>query len=165
MSDKGASGIDVGRITRAASYGDGATGERRMFSMSCKDVRKVGIAMSLALWMAWIATLPASAAPLAGMGTWQSQALDAKGTWSVDLTRTEDNITGGLTLTGSPMTTGGSISGMITDGDTVTFGVLDNNVPVATFTGTLKGGTVSGSYRTEIGDRGVWSGTLTTTKP
>jgi hypothetical protein len=136
-----------------------------MFSMSCKDVRKVGIAILLALCVAWNAAGPAYAAPLAGTGTWQSQAFDAKGTWSVDLTRTQDNIAGSVTLTGSPVTTGGSISGMIADGDTVTFGVLDNDVQVATFTGTLKDGRVSGTYQTPIGDQGVWSGKLSTTKP
>jgi len=104
--------------------------------------------------------LSANAASVDGSGTWRSDALAANGTWNADLSRTDDTIAGGIALTGSA-TSGGSVSGTITN-DAVTFGVIENGEYVARFTGTVTGNSVSGTYTSEVGDHGVWSGTLTT---
>ena len=103
----------------------------------------------------------ASAGTLDGAGTWQSQRLEAHGTWRADFVREGNDVSGGITVAGSPIASGGSIAGMITDSDTITFGVLENSERVATFTGTIHDDRVSGTYRAASGDEGTWDGTLT----
>jgi hypothetical protein len=95
-----------------------------------------------------------------GNGTWKSDRFAAAGTWSVDASRKGDGLDGGIALTGSPVFTGGSITSMITDGNTVTFGVLQNGTEAATFTGRLTGTSVTGTYQSSA-DTGTWKGTLT----
>ena len=101
----------------------------------------------------------AGASPLTGTGTWESRRFPGKGTWGADLSRTADNVSGGFTLTGSPVFSGGNVTGMVTDGSTITFGVVDSDQNTATFNGTLKGTSVSGTYESSV-DTGVWRGTL-----
>lgn len=133
--------------------------------MNLKNIRRMSqvIFGLLGTGLTLLAVAPhAYGASLTGTGTWQSQGLNAKGTWTIDLIRTQDNIAGGLTLTGSPMASGANVSGTITNNGRLTFGVVENGAPVAKFTGTLQGTTISGTYTAENGDKGVWSGTLVT---
>lgn len=134
--------------------------------MRAKMWERIVIAMAVCWGLVGVLTTPsAQAGTLAGSGSWSSQRFDAKGTWTVDLSRTQDNVAGGITLTGSPVVVGGNVSGVITNGNSVTLGVLENGARIATFTGRLQGTTVTGTYQAETGDQGVWSGTLTTTTP
>lgn len=104
---------------------------------------------------------------MSGAGTWRSSRVAASGTWQADLTKRGDDVEGAFSLAGSPLTSG-TVVGMAIEGERITFGILDRQhsnglkqEPAASFTGTLNGSTVSGTYTTQFGDEGEWEGTLT----
>ena len=86
------------------------------------------------------------------------------------MTRQQQDLEGTFELTNGAISTG-NVVGMLADGDTITFGIMDaasprgEMKPVATFTGALSGDRVSGSYTTEFGDQGAWEGTLVSGNP
>jgi len=48
----------------------------------------------------------ALAGTLTGSGAWERKRFDAKGSWNADLARAGDEVTGGISLAGSPVFTG-----------------------------------------------------------
>lgn len=106
-----------------------------------------------------------SQASLGGTGTWRSQQYSTHGSWTADLVRTGDDVGGTFRIVGSALS-GGKVNGMMTDGNTITFGVIedtmgDGSPPVATFTGTIDGSRVAGTYKVGGSDSGEWEGSLT----
>lgn len=104
---------------------------------------------------------PAYAQGFVGKGDWQSLNGEAiRGTWSVDLAGTGADVRGSITLTGSTLFVGGTVTGTI-DGQHVMLGVLSEGVKQASFTGRLDGESISGEWECPaIKDEGVWTGTL-----
>ncbi len=104
---------------------------------------------------------PAYAQDLNGKGEWQSRSgAGIRGTWSAALTRSNSDLSGTITLTGSTVLSGGTVTGKI-DGDTVTFGVMADDTEQVRFTGRLAGGGVAGDWECDaVDDRGTWKGTL-----
>ncbi len=103
----------------------------------------------------------AAEAPLSGSGEWQSVKGDGiGGKWTVALTRSGGRVAGTLTLTGSNVFTGGTVSGTVDDKQVV-LGVLSEAGKAATFTGALDGDTLKGEWEAAlVDDHGVWVGTL-----
>lgn len=104
---------------------------------------------------------PAVAEDLAGNGEWRSRSGDAmRGAWSATLVRSESEIRGNIELTGSPLFSGGQVTGSM-DGDELVLGVIAEGDNEATFRGKLVDGTVSGEWDLPaITDSGTWTGTL-----
>jgi hypothetical protein len=101
-------------------------------------------------------------AQFAASGSWQSNnGQDKKGTWQVTGTGTNADLSGTFTATGPSDVTQGSVFGT-TGGDAgeIKFGILYQDAEEATFTGTIAGGSMSGTYTTKAGDAGTWSGTV-----
>lgn len=94
-------------------------------------------------------------------GTWANQTPDdSTGSFTLTWTQTGSQLSGSITITGTPCLTGGAITGS-TDGQTISFGAVSGEVTVA-YDGTVAGSTMSGSYGTECGDaRGTWSAART----
>lgn len=96
-----------------------------------------------------------------GNGEWESRSSTAiRGTWTVALERSGNDVKGTVTLTGSPLFSGAEVSGTI-EGDEVMFGTVVEHENRLTFSGTLTEGRVTGEWECEtIGDGGSWSGAL-----
>jgi hypothetical protein len=98
---------------------------------------------------------------LSGNGEWQSNSGAAmRGTWNVNMTRSGEDVTGQLTLTGSLLFSGAEVRGSL-DGDNLMFGAVIDGENQLVFNGTVSEGRVSGEWScTSISDSGSWNGTL-----
>lgn len=127
--------------------------------MMIRNMRTCSMALVTLLCLAYAAY----AEPLAGSGDSQSLTVEAaKGTWHAQLVRQGSDVTGNIDLDGSNVLSGGSVTGQI-DGSGVTLGVMVDGAQLATFSGMLKDGAVSGEWQLTsdaLKDQGVWSGTL-----
>jgi len=99
-----------------------------------------------------------------GNGEWQSQSGTAiRGTWSITLERSGDELKGKIALTGSMLFSGGDVTGTW-DGNQVILGTLADGEYQATFTGTIVEEKISGEWHcSAINDSGGWSGMLRVT--
>jgi hypothetical protein len=96
---------------------------------------------------------------LVAAGTWQSRRNggDDRG-WHIQLKRLDDDsLTGRITVVGSPLIQQAKIEGQISGSDVYGVIVGDDDIQVATFTGSLFKGGMSGMYTTTDGDTGNWS--------
>jgi len=107
---------------------------------------------------------PTRADMVLGNGEWQSQSGAAmRGTWSITLERSGDELKGKIALTGSMLFSGGDVTGTWDDNQVV-LGTLADGEHQATFSGTLVDEKISGEWHCPpINDSGAWSGTLRTT--
>jgi hypothetical protein len=96
-----------------------------------------------------------------GNGEWESRSsVVIRGTWTVALERTGDDLKGTLTLTGSPLFAHADIAGTL-EGDHVMFGTVLEGTNEVSFGGTVTDGRVIGEWDCEaVGDSGSWSGVL-----
>ncbi len=93
-------------------------------------------------------------------GVWRSNtSAEKSGTWQMAATRSENTFSGTLTTTGPIAFSQGNVFGTTSERGEIHFGVIYNDAEVGSFTGSLSGATVTGSYTTNDGDSGVWSGT------
>ena len=104
---------------------------------------------------------PAIAQQLFGSGTWQSRSGEVmRGTWSVALSQAGKELEGTIMLTGSTLFSEGTVSGT-TDGERIMLGVMSEGVNHATFSGSLRGESVSGRWECPtLMDAGEWEGIL-----
>lgn len=102
-----------------------------------------------------------AAESLSGEGTWQSNSGSSiRGAWTATLVRSEDALAGEFVIDGSPLFTGGSTTGSLTDDDIV-LGIIVSEGAQATFKGSLRGDEIEGTWELpEISDTGTWQGTL-----
>lgn len=109
----------------------------------------------------FLSTELAHADIFAGNGDWQSASGSAmRGTWTVTLERSGNDVKGNITLTGSMLFSGTQVTGTL-DGDQIVLGVLADGRNQVSFSGMLKDEQVSGEWQCPaIGDSGTWSGTL-----
>ena len=122
------------------------------------------VLLSLLLVSATCAGDPALGSELvSGNGEWQSNSGAAmRGTWNVSMTRSGEDLTGQLTLTGSLLFSGAAVRGSL-DGDNVMFGAVIDGENQLVFNGTVSDGQVTGEWTcASINDSGKWSGTLGT---
>lgn len=108
------------------------------------------------------ATGGAIGADLAGKGEWQSLSSAAKGSWSVRLLRSGDEVKGTFDLDGSNVISGGTVTGALTP-DGITLGVVADGDVRASFAGKLEGEAIAGEWSLQsphFRDEGVWSGVL-----
>ena len=98
---------------------------------------------------------------LTGRGDWRSVSSDSiRGTWSVDLTRSGSGVVGTMDLTGSNALRTCTITGNVAGNDII-LGLVTGGSTVATFTGKLVEGAVSGEWEAPtLRDEGVWYGEL-----
>jgi len=109
-----------------------------------------------------IGTTRAHAQALAAQGNWHSGLTDGKeGTWQLQAGRSDADFQGTLTATGPCDFPQGNVFGTLSATGDIHFGVMFNDTEEGTFTGTLSGGVVSGTYSTTGGDSGTWAGSLT----
>lgn len=100
---------------------------------------------------------------LRGGGTWMAdveahltQAATEPHRWTIDAERGENgSLTGTLTLSGSPNLTAATFDGQIS-GETVTGTIAQGGQPIATITGTINGGQITGQYTTSWGEAGAF---------
>jgi hypothetical protein len=106
-------------------------------------------------------TPPNQAAGLSGTwtGTWANSVPDhSTGAFTVVWTQSGANLSGTITITGTPCLTGGSITGTV-GGSTISFGAVNGQVHVD-YTGVISGSTMAGTYATDCGNaRGSWQAT------
>jgi hypothetical protein len=100
---------------------------------------------------------------VAGMwhGTWAS-ALGLSGTWQATLVQNGSTLSGSVGIGGIACNSGGPLSGGL-NGNAISFGAIESGGPTISFTGTVNGNTMSGSFTTPgdgpcQGDSGTWSG-------
>lgn len=103
----------------------------------------------------------ARAETLTGEGRWTSNSGAAMtGTWSANLVQTDDALTGTFSIEGSPLMSGGSVTGSITE-DEVVLGVMVSGSTEARFSAKIEGTNINGEWAVPaIADTGTWSGTL-----
>ena len=95
--------------------------------------------------------------PISAAGTWQA-ASGLSGAWQATLALTGNQITGTIQLTGHPDLSEGSVSGNLSSGGRVEFGVLSDGVTQrATFVGVLDQRSLGGEFQTKSGS-GLWGG-------
>lgn len=126
--------------------------------------RRAIVAMALAAALAGRGL--AAEGPLNGSGEWQSlKGEGIAGKWTVSLNRSGDQVDGELTLSGSNVFTGGTVSGTV-DGKQIVLGVMSQGNKVASFAGALDGDTIKGEWDAAlIQDHGVWFGTFGAAAP
>ncbi len=135
---------------------------RRTWQSKCLKVFPVLVGLLALLVMVMRAPVRAQQQPFAASGVWTSSNSQSKtGTWQVTGTGTNSDLSGAFTATGPADVTQGSVFGT-TNGDSgdIKFGILYNDTEDATFTGTVAGGAMSGTYTTKAGDAGTWSGSI-----
>lgn len=96
-------------------------------------------------------------------GTWQSESGAAPGKWTAILFKSASgNALGGtISITGATVISEATVQGSMDSGK-VTFGVVQNDVTVATFSGSAEGDAMGGTYSLlQMNDAGSWKGTLT----
>ena len=123
-------------------------------------IAALGLALSLS-------ATRAAAEQLVGKGEWASgRSSDAiRGTWTADLQRDGGSIAGTLTLTGSNLVDRADVSGTI-DERQIVLGVTAKGTTQASFTGQLRGGSISGEWDFPAArNEGVWYGTLAPNRP
>jgi hypothetical protein len=96
---------------------------------------------------------------LVGPGTWRSRRTGtATQGWHIQLKRLDDDsLSGRITIVGSPLIQQARIEGQISGRDVYGVIVGDDNVQVATFSGSVFKSGMSGTYTTTDGDSGNWS--------
>jgi hypothetical protein len=95
---------------------------------------------------------------LVGAGKWQSRRTNADNNWHIQVRRLDDDsLDGRITVVGSPLIQQARIEGQISGIEVYGVVVGDNDVQVATFTGSVFKGGMSGTYTTTDGDSGDWS--------
>jgi hypothetical protein len=96
---------------------------------------------------------------LVGAGKWESNRNDNDGQgWHIQLKRLDDDsLSGRITIVGSPLIQQARIEGQISGRDVYGVIVGDDNVQVATFSGSVFKSGMSGTYTTTDGDSGNWS--------
>jgi hypothetical protein len=97
--------------------------------------------------------------PIARGGRWRSDGAGRTSeSWYANLHQNTDDgtISGRLNIVGSRLFTEGKVSGRV-DGTSVS-GVVtaEDGTQLATFSGTVSGSTMSGTYQTSDGDVGTW---------
>ncbi|GGM19496.1 hypothetical protein GCM10010129_74740 [Streptomyces fumigatiscleroticus] len=98
---------------------------------------------------------PASALDGEWAGGWSASGY-ASGGFTATLTLGGDRITGTLTVGGTPCSLDGPLSGTL-EGDRITFGTV-NSADRITFTGSVDGATMSGTFETDCsGAAGSWT--------
>lgn len=113
--------------------------------------------LTTVLWMS-----AAHAGEWRGDGEWQSMSGDAiKGRWQATLYQSGDEVSGTITLTGSPLfKDAATVSGTLSGGALI-LGVVQDGQKVASFGGELNDGRVSGEWESATAvDNGVWVGGL-----
>lgn len=99
-----------------------------------------------------------------GSGTWQSdKSATANGSWKATFFKsaTSNAIGGTMTVDGATVLSRAPMQGSL-DEAMVTFGLVQNEVVVATFSGSASGESLSGTYTLpQMDDTGSWKGTLT----
>ena len=102
-----------------------------------------------------------TASGLAGQwnGTWQNSQPDhASGTFTLKWTQTGSNLSGTITINGTPCLTGGTIAGTV-NGGAISFGVVSGEVQVS-YDGSVSGNKMQGTYATTCGNaKGAWAAT------
>ncbi len=95
---------------------------------------------------------------LVGAGKWQSRRTGNDNDWHIQVKRLDDDsLEGRITVVGSPLIQQAKIEGQISGGDVYGVVVGDNDVQVATFTGSVFKAGMSGMYTTTDGDTGNWN--------
>jgi hypothetical protein len=96
---------------------------------------------------------------LISAGHWQSRHRADVQSWQIQVKRlADDSLTGRITVVGSSLLQQAKIEGQISGTDVDGVIVGDDDVQIATFTGTLsQAGAMSGTYTTTDGDSGNWS--------
>jgi len=95
---------------------------------------------------------------LVGAGKWQSRRSGNDSNWHIQLKRLDDDsLEGRITVVGSPLIQQAKIEGQISGSEVYGVVVGDNDVQVATFTGSVFKAGMSGTYTTTDGDSGDWS--------
>jgi hypothetical protein len=95
---------------------------------------------------------------LVGAGKWQSRRTGSDNNWHIQVKRRDDDsLDGRITVVGSPLIQQARIEGQISGSEVYGVVVGDNDVQVATFTGSIFKGGMSGMYTTTEGDSGDWS--------
>lgn len=93
-------------------------------------------------------------------GQWANQTPDtATGTFSIQWSQQGSNLTGNISIVGTPCLSGGGITGTI-NGSAINFGVVEGQVTV-NYAGIITGSnTMSGTYSTSCGNAyGDWQAT------
>ncbi|MGD0121191.1 MAG: hypothetical protein ABSC46_01375 [Candidatus Limnocylindrales bacterium] len=93
-------------------------------------------------------------------GTWQDTSPDtSSGTFAVTFTQTGNNLSGTITVKGTPCLTSGAVTGTITGG-TISFGAVSGNVTI-TYDGSVSGSKMQGTYAAPAcgNAKGNWSAT------
>ncbi len=96
---------------------------------------------------------------LVGSGHWQSRRSggDTQG-WQIQVQRMDDDsLSGRITIVGSPLIQQARIEGQVFGSEVDGVIVGDDNVQLATFTGSIAQRAMSGTYTTTDGDSGNWS--------
>jgi hypothetical protein len=95
---------------------------------------------------------------LVGAGKWQSRRTGNDSNWHVQVKRLDDDtLEGRITVVGSPLIQQARIEGQISGSEVYGVVVGDNDVQVATFTGSVFKAGMSGTYTTTDGDSGEWN--------
>ena len=93
-------------------------------------------------------------------GTWQSSINSANGKFRVNLYELEGTLLGDINIEGSFLTNSGRVSGS-REGDVLDFGFVTGQGAPVSYTGTMNGDKMSGTWKTEvlgqIVDQGNWS--------
>jgi len=93
-------------------------------------------------------------------GTWQDTSPDtSSGSFAVTFAQTDNNLSGTITVKGTPCLTSGTVTGTIT-GSTISFGAVSGQVRI-TYDGTISGGKMQGTYAAPAcaNAKGNWSAT------
>jgi hypothetical protein len=109
--------------------------------------------------------MPSEASTALGLGgpwsgTWQDTSPDtSSGTFAVTFTQTGNNLSGMITVKGTPCLTSGTVTGTITGG-TISFGAVSGQVQI-TYDGSVSGTKMQGTYAAPAcaNAKGNWSAT------
>jgi hypothetical protein len=117
------------------------------------------VAAALAIGLAFILTIPASASagPMNAYGTWRDNGGKRAGVWQADLQVVDHVLSGTITVSGWQGGEPHRVAGTV-NSPQIQFGLLYSDHEEASFAGTLAGDKANGSFARADGISGTWTG-------